>query len=172
MQIGSWADWVSGIATALTFFLGFTILRRDRKKDESAEATRVVTWFVNQPGGEVELRITNGAIRPIVNVMFILAAIGLEGSNIPAYKVNNVASVLEPGESTSLHFPFSEFHANKLYPSRIQFRDANGANWQRNVISGRLRKIKIGMSWKQRVKLMRSPKRAITRMRVLYRSRR
>ena len=172
MQIGSWADWVSGIATALTFFLGFTILRRDRKKDESAEATQVVTWFVNQPDGTVELRVTNGGARPIVNVMFNLAATGPEGNKTAAWKVNNVAAVLEAGQSTSLHFPFSEFHANKQYPSRIQFRDANGENWQRNVISGRLRKIKIGMSWKHRLKLMKSPKRAIAIMWMLYRSRR
>lgn len=172
MQIGSLADWVSGVGTAGSLLLGFTILWRDRQKSDSAEATQVVAWFVNQPDGNVELRIINGADRPIVNVTFSLACTDPHGKMAALWKINNIAAVLESGESTSLSLPFREFHANALYPSYIQFRDSNGANWRRNIRSGKLRRAKVGLYWRRRLVLMKSPKRAITSMKVSYRMRR
>jgi hypothetical protein len=172
MQIGSLADWVSGAATAGSLFLGFTILRRDRQKSDAAEATQVVTWFVNQPDGNVELKVTNGAARPIVHVTFSLAAAHQQGRKAASWIIHDVAAVLDSDESASLRFPFSEFHANKIYPSYVRFRDANGEYWRRNVLSGKLRKARIGMTWRQRLSLIKSPKRAIRYTRVSYRSRR
>jgi hypothetical protein len=94
MQIGSWAEWISGLATAGSLFLGFTILRGDRRKAEAPEATQVVTWFVNQPDGNVELVITNGASRPIVHVMLNLASVDEQDRPAALWKMINVAPVL------------------------------------------------------------------------------
>jgi hypothetical protein len=160
MQIGSLADWVSGVGTAGSLLLGFTILWRDRRKADEAEATQVVTWFVNLPDGNVELRITNGASRPIVHVGFYLASTDEDGKPGALWTIMNVTPVMEPGESGSLKLPFPKFHANARYPSYVQFRDANGISWRRNVRSGKLRKTKVGPSWKRRLALAKSPRRA------------
>jgi hypothetical protein len=169
MQLGSLADWVSGLATAGSLFLGFTILRRDRQKSDAAEATQVVVWFVNQPDGNVELRITNGASRPIVHVMLHLASTNEQGRQAALWRLINVAAVLAQGEGMSLTLPFDKFHANMSYPSYVQFRDANGVSWRRNVRSGKLRRTKGRLIWKQRLALFKSPRRAIIRIRVNYR---
>jgi hypothetical protein len=166
MQMGSLAEWVSGLATAGSLFLGFTILRGDRRKGEALEATQVVTWFVNQPNGNVELTITNGASRPIVHVMLNLASVDEQGRSAALWKMINVAPVLSSDESVSLSIPFREFHANGSYPTYIQFRDSNGISWRRNVRSGRLRKTRIGLTWKQRLALVKTPRRAITRIKA------
>ena len=156
MQIGSLADWVSGLATAGSLFLGFSILLRDRRKDDQAEATQVVTWFVNQPDGTVQLIISNGGSRPIVHVTFCLAGVDDRRKPAALWRILNIAPVLASGEGSSLQLPFTEFHANALYPSYVQFRDANGISWRRDVRSGKLRKTKVGSNWRQRLRLARS----------------
>jgi hypothetical protein len=170
MQSGSLAEWVSGLATAGSLFLGFTILWRDRRKSDAAEATQVVAWFVNQPDGNVELKISNGASRPIVHVTFHLASTDEQGKQAALWRIINIAAVLASDEGSSLTLPFRTFHANTLYPSYVQFRDANGVSWRRNVRSGKLRRTKVGFSWKQRLALVKSPRRAIAHIRVSYRN--
>jgi hypothetical protein len=135
---------VSGLATAGTFALGFTILRQDRRKANHAEATEVVAWFVNKPDGFVELNVVNGANRPIMHLMFILACRNEDGTPARGVRMIDVAPVLQPQNQTSLNVPFSEFHANTFHPSYIQFRDSSGNNWQRDVRSGKLKKTKVG----------------------------
>ena len=156
MQIGSLADWVSGLATAGSLFLGFSILLRDRRKDDQAEATQVVTWFVNQPDSTVQLSVTNGGSRPVVHVMFCLASVDEGKKRAALWRIVNVAPVLPSGEGRSLQFPFTEFHANALHSSYIQFRDANGISWRRDVRSGKLRRTKVGLNRRQRLRLVRS----------------
>lgn len=131
MQIGSLAELVSGLATAGSLFLGFSILLRDRRKDDQAEAIRVVTWFVNQPDGTVHLNISNRGSRPIMHVMFCLASVDERQKSAALWRMLDVAPVLASGEDSSLQLPFREFHANALYPSYVQFRDANGISWRR-----------------------------------------
>jgi len=139
MQSGSWAEWVAGIGTAGSLLLGFYILLRDRRKEDRAEATQVVSWFVNQPDGTVELSVSNGAPRPIVDVELTLATIGGDGRR-NLVRLFNIAPVLPVGATASRVFSFADFHANALYPSSIVFRDASGMNWRRNIRSGRLRR--------------------------------
>ncbi len=172
MQSGSWAEWVSGIGTAASLLLGFYILLRDRRKEDRAEATQVVSWFVNQMDGNVELNVRNGATRPIVNVGFVLAAIGDDGRRDVA-RLLSIAPVLGPGASASLTFPFAEFHANASYPSSIEFRDASGLNWRRNVRSGRLRRRRspLSLNIRRLVRLARSPGKAMTYMMTVIRNR-
>jgi len=169
MQIGSLADWVSGLGTAGSLLLGFTILLRDRRKADQTEATQVVTWFVNLPDHMVDLNVTNGSDRPIVHVMFCLASVDERGKRAARWRMLNLAPVLVPGEGKSLTIPFSEFHANGLWPSYVQFRDANGLNWRRNVRSGKLRKARTGLTWRQRFMLLKSPRKAIIRIKTNYR---
>jgi hypothetical protein len=169
MQSGSLADWLTGIGTVGSLYLGFTILMRDRRKADQAEATQVVAWFVNQKDGTTELSINNGAGRPIVHVTFCLASVDKQGKAAALWRILNIAPVLGPGEVGALSLPFSEFHANGSYPSYIQFRDANGLSWRRNVRSGELRRTKVGLSWRQRLKLARSPSKAIALLKVRYR---
>lgn len=168
MQIGSLADWVTGFATAGSLYLGFTILLRDRRKAEQSEAVQVVAWFVNRPDGNVELTVTNGASRPIVNATFCLASLGDDGKRAALWRILNIAPVLASGEGRELVIPFADFHANASYPSYIQFRDANGVSWRRNVRSGKLRRTKVGLKWRQRLTLAKSPRRAITYLKVKY----
>ena len=39
--------WFAGVVTAGSFWLGFTILRSDRKKEERAQASRFVVWSLS-----------------------------------------------------------------------------------------------------------------------------
>jgi hypothetical protein len=169
MQIGSLADWFSAFGTVGALYLGFIILMRDRRKADQAEATQIVVWFINQPDGSVELNVTNGASRPVVHLMFCLACVDKKRKAAALWKIFNIASVLESGAVGSLSIPFPEFHANALYPSYIQFRDANGLSWRRNVRSGELRRTRVRLSWRQRLKLAKSPHRAIAVFKVRYR---
>lgn len=156
MQIGSLAEWVSGLATAGSLFLGFSILRRDRQKDDQAEAAQVVTWFINEPDGTVQLNVTNGGSRPIVHATFCLASVDEENKRAALWRIINVAPVLASGEGRTLPFSFAEFHASTLHSSYIQFRDANGISWRRDVRSGKLRRAKVGPNRRQRLRLVRS----------------
>jgi len=115
MQVGSLAEWLTGIGTVGSLYLGFTILKRDRRKADQAEATQVVVWFVNQEDGNTELNLTNGGSRPIVNVTFCLASLDKQGKAAASWRILNVAPVLASGEGSSLRIPFHEFHANGLY---------------------------------------------------------
>jgi hypothetical protein len=171
VQIGSLADWVSGLATAGSLVLGFSILLRDRSKADQEEATQVVTWFVNHPDNTLELFVTNGGSRPTVNVALCLASLDEQQKQAALWRIRNIMSVLAPGEGTSLKIPFEEFHANILYPSYIQFRDANGMSWRRNIRSGKLRRTGAGFNPRQQFKLARSPHKLITQMKIKYRCR-
>jgi hypothetical protein len=123
MQSGSWAEWVSGIGTAGSLLLGFYILLRDRRKEDRAEATRVVSWFVNRPDGNVELNVTNGATRPIVNVGLVLSAIGDHGRR-DVVRLFIIAPVLGPGDSASLRSPLQSSTPTHhiLVPSSFEMR--------------------------------------------------
>jgi hypothetical protein len=168
LQSGTWAEWVAGLATAASLFLGFSILWRDRRKEDRAEATQVVAWFVNRPDGNVELTVTNGASRPVVHAYLWLASVNEDGQRNVG-RIFNITPALGPGETISLAMPFHEFHANALYPSYIQFRDSNGLSWRRNVRSGRLRRAKVELRIRQRLRLARSPRKAIAYVRGTYR---
>jgi hypothetical protein len=102
-------------------------------------------------------------------VTFCLASVDEQHKRAALWRILNIASVLASGEGSSLTIPFAAFHANMLYPSYVQFRDANGVSWRRNVRSGKLRRTTVGLSWRQRLTLVRSPRRAITTMRAKYR---
>jgi hypothetical protein len=101
-----------------------------------------------------------------VHVIFHLASTDEQGKRAALWRMINVAAVLASNESNTIAIPFREFHANSSYPSYVMFRDANGVSWRRNVRSGRLRRTKVGLNWKQRLPLMKSPRRAIARRRV------
>lgn len=171
VQIGSIASWISSLGTAGSLILGFSILLRDRKTADRAEATRVVIWFVNQTGGTTELFVTNGGSRPTVHVTFSLASVDEQRKPAGLWRMLDVAPVLAPGEGASLKIPFAEFHANILYPSFIQFRDANGISWRRNVRSAKLRRTKVGMSYGQYLRLAKSPRKLIKRIMIKSRYR-
>lgn len=119
MQADNWADWVSSLATAGSLLLGFTILWRDHRKGDQSEAAQVVSWFVNRPDGNVDLTVTNGASRPIVNALFCLASLDGERQQAALWRIHNLSPVIGPGESRSLSIPSAEFHSNALYPSYI-----------------------------------------------------
>ena len=72
---------------------------RDRRKSDASEATQVVAWAVNHPDGSVELRVTNGASRPIVYVTFHLARSNEQGKQAALWRMINVAAVLASNES-------------------------------------------------------------------------
>lgn len=163
MELGTWADWVSGLGTAGSLLLGFRILARDRRKEERAEASRVVAWFVNEVNGNVTLTVRNGAERPIVHVMFTRAVIG-EHNKTDLVKMLSLAPILLPGANVSMTLPFAEFHANPTHPSYVEFRDSSGIQWRRNVRSSRLRRAPAPLHFRplRFLLLLRSPRRALT----------
>jgi hypothetical protein len=69
--------WFAGVATAGSFWLGFSILRRDRKKEASEQAQRVITSSAHSmragidAGEDITLYVENASDRPIRLLAFI-----------------------------------------------------------------------------------------------------
>jgi hypothetical protein len=75
------------VATAGSLWLGFSILRRDRKKEDRAQAVRVITYYVHSlRAGSIasvyQLTVDNTSDQPIRQVM--LAAEGKSPAEVKA----------------------------------------------------------------------------------------
>jgi hypothetical protein len=79
VQVGPWSEWVAAILTGGSLLLGFYILLRDRRKEETAQANRVGyinrTRYEKQDGafGHLTMTVTihNGSDRFITNPFLI-----------------------------------------------------------------------------------------------------
>ena len=163
LETGSLADWVAGVGTAGALLLGFSILLRDRQKEERAEASQVSVWFINQRDGTTQVHVSNGAKRPIVYVHLWLPVVSDDG-RYDMGKFLLMSPVVQPDEHATYTTTFLEFNKNNRYTCYVSFRDSNGSSWQLSVRSGHLRR--QPRSWRltlgRALHLARSPRKAIS----------
>jgi hypothetical protein len=64
--------WFAGVATAGSFWLGFTTLRSDRKREERAQAAKIAIYFERflkdhqrEAGLQLRVRVWNHSEQPI-----------------------------------------------------------------------------------------------------------
>lgn len=130
---GTAPAWVSAIGTSGSLLMGFTILMRDRRKDERADAQKVVVFRDRVEAGEARVSVRNMADRPIIQV----ALLTLRSADEP----NSAAEAafyeweIEAGGSRSYQVQWPVDRA------RLLFHDADGIWWARDLKSSQVRKV-------------------------------
>ena len=105
--------WFAGIATAGSLWLGFTILRSDRNKEERDQAgkvavfSKVLFWEPSHPehGLQIQVRVWNNSPLPIIDP----ALYGIQPGDFMHFEFTTLRSdqpdeVLLPGESAKIEF--------------------------------------------------------------------
>ncbi|MDQ0868992.1 hypothetical protein QFZ70_001465 [Arthrobacter sp. V1I9] len=150
MEIGSWADWVSGGATALALFLGLAGLLRERKKDRelsekiaedehqrkktelAAQASKVSSWF-DQNSSSVMVRNASESVIYDVFVVLVNGRFQSDGTPLLVDEVGEMIRLVPPGQTASIPVPLPNMAlSHYLVSSDLTFRDAQGLTWFRN----------------------------------------
>jgi hypothetical protein len=167
---GDVATWLTGLFTAGSLILGFSILRADRKKQERAEAagihTRLIEDFSGAMGGQVRIVIGNRSNTPMFHVRVCaqplhrrrlkqvlseltdrpkndeLSKLKLETGNLEKHANGVLES--QAGADGILELPLSR----KLYDLYVEFSDINSIRWVRPVNSWKLIRYSRFMRWK------------------------
>jgi hypothetical protein len=155
---GDVATWFTGIVTAGSFWLGFTILRSDRKKEEQSQAKRFLVWssIVERPewdGPQLVVSAWNTSDHPIFLPTLIgdLRDVG-SGKLLTSKLVGDLEPHLRPGVESELRIPVGQYQ-REPYGLRVTFKDAMGTEWVYELDGGRLRKVR---SSRQRMDLTSS----------------
>jgi hypothetical protein len=161
---GDVATWVQGVATAGSLWLGFGILRSDRKREERAQAAkihaRLVAPFVIEPDleGACTVFVVNRSDSPIFSVHPLATPLpptqrlAIKGTN-SSYRhltdselINGpqieIGTFMRDGKGISTVEPGEELGAaldlpfsSAFYSIRVEFSDINGVRWIRPVDS-------------------------------------
>ncbi len=131
---GTVPDWVTGLLTAATLFLAVMILLGDRRRAKRAEADAFSTWPVfmgthavpDLPDYAVELHAYNAGDKPILYTMVMVRP----GS--PQHALQTMSTKPIPPQTEVV----SKIGFDNIWydsPLLIQFRDARGQTWLRDV---------------------------------------
>ncbi|TFB85836.1 hypothetical protein E3O44_12605 [Cryobacterium algoricola] len=138
---GTVADWVTGLLTALTLWLGFSILASDRKREKQRLANRFMThamlgakassgkpqtWFI-------EVRAFNGGDMPINEVLVSMPYHPVEFM-VDTFRAGMNVEPIAPQETLKRTFDFADSPVNKGL--MIAFYDADGIKWHRDLLKG------------------------------------
>ncbi|MEW1548300.1 hypothetical protein [Streptomyces tsukubensis] len=129
---GTVPTWISSLLTGGSLLLGFHILLRDRKKEERSEGLKVVCWheYDSDISGTWTVHVLNTADRPItyprvITRFSIASSVFLEPFSIGA--------ILPAGEELTWTSGPREPGAPKVSAVGIEFTDADGAEWVRDL---------------------------------------
>lgn len=148
MQIGQGLDWgtvpawFSAVLGGLSTTLALYIIWRDRRKEERADAHRVICW--ESKTTPLTAHVVNASDRAIYDVRFWVtrrvgnAASSLRGGN---------QDVLKPGEEAILAYADPEEYEGYTSAS-VTFQDSDGQNWTRSLSTRRLQPLQ--WSWTRR----------------------
>jgi hypothetical protein len=145
---------VTGFFTAGSLFLGFSILRSDRRRAERAQAAKFLIWYFieeseKRPDPHLVVYVWNTSDQPIF-LPTITGGLGT-GYVFSAHESGGKDMIIGPGEEDQMAFP-----VNKGYglPEDlvVSFKDAAGVPWKYEVTQGRLSKIRLYPQWLRRLK--------------------
>ncbi|MFJ8546320.1 hypothetical protein ACIRFH_30840 [Streptomyces sp. NPDC093586] len=133
---GTVPTWVSAILTSGSLLLGFYILLRDRRKEERQEALKVICWSEMVDNESYKIYVLNTAERPVVHARMLVRLAGdvLE-------PVGLGAGAIRPGEEVTARSP-RHLGGEKSWPAAVEFQDADGIDWVRDLRSGALHRRK------------------------------
>jgi hypothetical protein len=137
--------WFAGVATAGSFWLGFSILRSDRKKEERSQALRFLIWssVISRPewgGPQLVVSVWNRSDQSIFLPMLIgnPRDVG-RGKLFPSKQSGVLEPQLRPGHESEAHVPLgSDYRVPEGL--RVTFSDARGTEWVYELDGGGLRK--------------------------------
>ncbi|MFD7403022.1 hypothetical protein ACFV7R_10180 [Streptomyces sp. NPDC059866] len=126
---GNVPAWCSAILTSGSLMLGFYILLRDRRKEEKAEARKLV-FNLRGNGDQWTLTAHNASDRPFTDIRMLTQSLGRSRNyHFPT-------AFLLPKESDTLSWP----KANRVGLA-VLFEDADGTRWVKNLMTQELLRI-------------------------------
>ena len=152
LSIGSWWDsqqwgsvssWVSGVLTAGSLTLGFTILAADRKRERERLANRFMTHTTLGtsastahpiPVWHLDVIAFNGGDMPIRSA-YITQPFKLSGYLLETLRDSSDIEPIAPQETVRGQFNFNEDPSGTGII--IEFSDANGLQWSRDALTGK-----------------------------------
>jgi hypothetical protein len=144
LEWGSVAQWVSGILTAGSLYLGLTILRRDRDKADRLSADAFVVWSdiviltTSKPQYFVHVTSFNSGNMHIINpYLMAYSSPGVKSvKSLAKRKPTDIGVVIEPNERNEISFDCGVVDPEtlKLF---IVFRDTRGYEWRRTLDFGK-----------------------------------
>jgi hypothetical protein len=137
--------WFAGIATAGSLWLGFTILRSDRKREERSQADKIDIYSQSHWGvddvKQVDVRVWNHSDQPIFNTHLhgvLSSGDALSFRSKRALNDKQLLGLILPGDSAKLHLKsMNRISTDQLY---VTFSDANRVDWKYQVGSRQLSK--------------------------------
>ncbi|MEU1201612.1 hypothetical protein ABZ446_36080 [Streptomyces sp. NPDC005813] len=125
--LGQFSAWFSAIGTTASLFLALAILLRDKRKDDLAEARKlVISWQGPKDGVGHKVCITNASDRPFIEA----GVFNLDQWRCDADPPNGP---MLPGESRL--YTHDGVGSSAL---AVQFTDGDGENWVRSLHSHQL----------------------------------
>lgn len=137
---GTVGQWVSGLGSTAAFFLGFSILLRDRRHRQRAQAEQVSCWF-NSVGDEdrvIDIWVKNYSANDIYRVALGRGKHG-KRTRAAGFQIIDIKSRLGPGEEIQVRHDLG-LHWSKADVA-ILFADTAGLYWQRDMVTMVLRRI-------------------------------
>jgi hypothetical protein len=137
---GSWAEWFTGLVTAGTLLIAILIIRRDRKKEERADADSFLAWqsmLIGIPDHStftMHVQFFNAGNSPILRVTIRTPP----GAKEFAYQglkrgPHEDIWIVKPRESAETFVSLSEL---EIHPGLIvTFQDRRGRFWARDIDS-------------------------------------
>lgn len=143
MEIGSLADWVSGLASVFAAGTALYFWGKDRKDSQEAALTDVAMWAQKIDDSAQDgwvLRAMNNTKAPIWN-WYLEIRWSENGEEHSELVTSSDAGLLPPGHSSFRWIPSSPASAETSLFVRFGFQDSNGQCWIRRT-SSRLKKTK------------------------------
>lgn len=135
VEWGPVSSWVGSLLTGGSLLLGFNIMRRDRARDEAADA-RLLSCKVRGEKHQLVVRVTNAGTQPIHHLTTAMASqsqIDAAGGRIPASITSWPDHGLDiaPGAKDEIVLSVSRTDDDRLVPFYVSFTDPSGRRWRR-----------------------------------------
>jgi|SRR5829696_7368077 hypothetical protein len=143
---GDAATWFTGIATAGTLWVGFTVLWFDRRREERSQAAKIAIFSqsfseTEEDDWNLRIRVWNHSDRPIIHTI-LYGTDPMKGAMLLAVKdrLLDLDPVILPGESAELEL--RDMNEPTYDGLHVVFSDASGVDWKYKVGTRQLSKAK------------------------------
>ncbi|MFF5031338.1 hypothetical protein [Nocardia salmonicida] len=133
IDLGTLPTWVSAFLTSGSLALGFFILLRDRRKEELAEARKIICWYSRSDNQDENVtHVLNTSERVISNVRVLIRLRTADWAGLEGF---HIAPLIRPGEEVATNTPRRAGEA-KSPPEFVEFNDSDGIGWAKDLHTG------------------------------------